>query len=113
MLVRYKLACTPPLVHYLSRAGVLSLEHAAVSVSMRVQAPGPSDGSGSSSSPGAFFVAAVSEAAELYVWVCTPAAAAAERRVSTRLLTRITVGASRRAYITAQLLCWMDMPTAA
>lgn len=74
-------------------AGVLSLEHAAVSVAMRAEAGGSGDGDGGGLT-GRFFVAAVSVAAELYVWRCTPAAGA-ERRVVSELLARVTVGASR------------------
>ncbi len=66
------------------RAGVLSLEHAAVSIAVRSEG-----GAGCG-----FFVAAVSEAAELYVWRCAPAPDG-ERRVSVALLARISVGASR------------------
>lgn len=67
-------------------AGVLSLEHAAVSVGVRSV--------DSDSGTSGIFVAAVSEAGEAYVWRCSPAAGD-DRRVSSQLLARISVGASR------------------
>lgn len=74
--------------------GVLSLEHAAAAVSVLAEAGGS----------GAFFVASLSEAAELYLWRCSPtapleaggaAADGAGRRVQSHLLARISVGATR------------------
>lgn len=67
-------------------AGILSLDHPATAVCMAAH--------NSSDGVGAIFVAALSEAAELYVWKCSPAAEKSGRMQS-MLLARIMVGRSR------------------
>lgn len=65
-------------------SGLLSLDHAATLVTVAVDVSGGG---------GAVFVAALSQAAELYVWRCSPMAEQPGRMQST-MLARITVGVS-------------------